>query len=86
MFEEYKKYSLLRKQDDMSTNNPVGSEAYLISTNWLGRYSNFIMFESFKRDNTEEQVQKLMQDDHFEAKHPGAIMNGDELCEEDKEG
>ena len=83
MFEEYKKYSLLRKQDDMTTNNPVGSEAYIISTNWLQAYSSFIMFDSFKRDFTEDQVKARMMDDHFEAKHPGKIMNEVELCEAD---
>jgi len=45
LFEEYKKFSLLKKKDDMSNGVEAGIEAYLVSSLWLKSYVKFILFE-----------------------------------------
>ena len=61
-----------------------GMEAFVISSNWVKQYLKFIMYDAFKRDYSEEQVKDNMSEDQFENKHPGAIMNYVDLCEEDQ--
>ena len=44
IFEEYKKFAMIKKKDDMNTNCPPGTEAYLVSKKWLDRYYYFILY------------------------------------------
>jgi hypothetical protein len=45
LHKEYKEYKLLRKKDQMSSNMNAGSAAYIISTKWLGKYHDFILYD-----------------------------------------
>ena len=62
----------------------AGTESFLLSVNWLKRYSVFILFDQFK-NNTSENNLKLGED-HFTATHPGPITNDKDLLEEDPDG
>ena len=42
------KYKLLKKKDDMSSNNDVGSPAFLVSHKWLEKYHKFILYDQFE--------------------------------------
>ena len=67
----------------MASNLEAGSPAYLVSTKWLLKYYDFILYDQFDNNLSEDQL-KYDKETHFTAKHPGMIMNADELCEEDK--
>jgi hypothetical protein len=73
----------LKKKDDMSSNNEVGSPAYLVSHKWLQQYHKFILFEQFDQNTSEDQLE-LNNETHFTENHPGLMLNADELTEEDK--
>lgn len=83
LFEEYKKYSLLLKKDQMMSNIEAGTESYLISCKWLQKYLNFILFDQFKREATEDELQ--VDEDHFKTNHPGLICNEETLLEQDND-
>lgn len=83
LFEEYKKYSLLLKKDQMMSNIEAGTDSYLISCKWMQSYLNFILFEQFKREATEDELE--VSDDHFTKNHPGPISNEEYLLEQDSE-
>ena len=42
LYDEYKKFNLLKKKDDQMNDCPVGTEAYLVSRKWLHRYEKYI--------------------------------------------
>jgi predicted metal-binding protein len=73
LFQEYKQFSLLKKKDDMSSNQEAGTEAYLLSRHWLKNYLNFILFDDFRRELTAEQIK--IAPNHFTEMHPGHITN-----------
>jgi hypothetical protein len=73
---------LIKKKDDMQTNCEVGTQAFLLSRNWLKKYLDFILYEQFRNDTTEHDIK--MEPDHFTKMMPGPIMNEDDLCEKDE--
>jgi len=84
LFEEYKKYSLLHKKDSMMSGVEPGTISYLVSVNWLKKYMNFILFDQFKREVTENDLK--LDDDHFEKNFPGPISNEQDFLEKDQDG
>jgi len=56
LFEEYKNFALLRKQDEMMTGIEVGSESFLVSSKWMKKYMDFLLFEQFQADKTEGEL------------------------------
>ena len=84
MFNEYKQFKLLKKKDEMSSNMDVGSPAYIVSSKWLKAYTEFILFDQFEANVSEDSL-KLDRETHFSRMHPGPMLNADELCEEDKD-
>lgn len=48
LFEEYKTFSLLKKKDEMASNQEAGDSAYLISSEWFNNYLKYILYEAFK--------------------------------------
>ena len=83
LFEEYKQFALLKKKDDMANAIEAGTESFLVSTNWLKKYSGFILHDQFKNNASEHELQYSK--DHFTAMHPGPITNEKDLTEEDSE-
>lgn len=83
LFEEYKKFSLLQKKDSMMSNIEAGTATYLVSMRWLKKYLDFILFDQFKRETTEANLE--IDDDHFTKNHPGLISNEKDLLEDDKD-
>lgn len=45
LFEEFKTYRKLRKQDELASNQEVGTPAYLVSSKWLKKYEEYLLFE-----------------------------------------
>ena len=84
LFEEYKTFSLLKKKDDMASNMAVDTEAFVISLDWLRKYSNFILFDQFKSQKGD--MESGISQTHFEDMHPGPIMTASEIIEQDKNG
>ena len=68
----------------MSSNMEVSSPAYIVSHKWLKSYHEFILYDQFDLNISEYKL-KIDKETHFTQKHPGPMLNADELCEEDKE-
>ena len=86
LFEEYKTFSLLKKQDEMKSNQEAGDSAYLISAKWFNSYMSYLLFDNFKNNESEDQIKsKVNFDTHFTEMHPGLINNDSDLCELDKD-
>lgn len=83
LHEEFKQYRLLRKKDEMQSNQEVGTPAYVVSTKWLKAYHEFVMYDEFDSGSSEEKVQQSLGDDHFKAKHPGKMRTKEDLGEKD---
>lgn len=83
LYDEYKQYKLMRKKDEMSSNQEVGTPAYLVSTVWLKRYHKFLLFDQFD-DGKPEHLIKIS-DSHFRDMHPGQMTSQNDLCEIDKD-
>ena len=81
LYEEFKQFALLYKQDEMNSNPDAGTPAFLLSTEWMKQYMEFIAYDQFK-NNANESNLKIDVKTHFTAKHPGMIQN-EVLCEED---
>jgi hypothetical protein len=47
LFEEFKIYRKLRKQDELASNQEVGTSAYLVSAKWLQQYEEFLLYDQF---------------------------------------
>lgn len=82
LFAEYKDYKKLRKKDEMDSNQEVGTPAFIVSQEWLAKYSEFILFDKFE---TLSKNDISIEPDHFERMHPGPISNYSQLCEADKD-
>lgn len=63
LYEEFKYYRKLRKQDELNSNQPVGTSAYLVSMNWLKIYEEFLLYEQFNNGVPESQLK--CSDNHF---------------------
>jgi len=50
LFEEYKTFSLLKKKDEMSSNQEAGDSAYLISAEWFNGYLKYLLYDEFKNN------------------------------------
>jgi hypothetical protein len=81
LFEEFKMYRKLRKQDELASNQEVGQAAYLVSAAWLRKYDEFLLYEQFDGGASEAQLRYGA--DHFTALHPGPMTSRADLCEED---
>jgi DUSP domain len=44
LYKEFKHYKLLKKKDEISSNEPAGTPAYLVSIKWLNSYLRFILY------------------------------------------
>lgn len=53
LYEEFKLYRKLRKQDELASNQEVGTPAYLVSSKWLKRYEEFLLYDQFDAGATE---------------------------------
>lgn len=53
LYEEFKIYRKLRKQDELASNQDVGTSAYIVSSKWLRKYEDFLLFEQFDSGATE---------------------------------
>ena len=84
LHKEYKEYKLLRKKDQMSSNMNAGSAAYIISTKWLGKYHDFILYDQFEAETSEQHLK--IKPNHFQSEHPGIISSAKDLVELDKNG
>ena len=56
IFEEYKQYKLLRKKDEVSSNQEVGTPAYLVSQAWLNKYHRFLLYDQFDDGKSEHML------------------------------
>lgn len=81
LFEEFKMYRKLRKQDELASNQESGTSAYLVSAKWLQRYEEFLLYDQFDSGASEAQLRYAK--DHFTKKHPGPMTSHADLCEED---
>lgn len=45
LYEEFKIYRKLRKQDELASNQEVGTSAYLVSARWLRSYHEFLLYD-----------------------------------------
>lgn len=81
LFEEFKMYRKLRKQDELASNQEVGTPAYLVSSKWLKKYEEYLLFEQFDAGASEAQLK--YDKDHFTKMHPGPMTSRADLCEED---
>lgn len=54
LFEEYKTFSLLKKKDEMTSNQEAGDSAYLISAEWFNNYMKYLLFDNFKNNESED--------------------------------
>lgn len=68
----------------MASGIEAGTESFLLSVNWLKKYSAFILFDQFKNNLSEDKLR--YKEDHFTASHPGPITNEEDLLEEDPNG
>ena len=68
----------------MASNMAVDTEAFVISLDWLRKYSNFILFDQFKSQKGD--MESGISPTHFEDMHPGPIMTASEIIEQDKKG
>jgi hypothetical protein len=62
----------------------AGTESFLLTVKWLAKYSAFILFDQFKNNTSENDLN--LKEDHFTAMHPGPITNEKDLQEDDPEG
>ena len=86
LVEEYKQYRLLRRKDEMQANQESGTAAYIVSTAWVRKYHDFIMYDAFERGDTAETVEDTVgADDYFSRSHPGPMETKKDLCEADKD-
>ena len=53
LFEEFKMYRKLRKQDELASNQEVGTPAFLVSSKWLKKYEEFLLYDQFDCGATE---------------------------------
>ncbi len=74
-------YRKLRKQDELASNQEVGTTAYLVSQKWLDKYETFLLYEPFDGGVSEQNI--VIKPDHFQVNHPGQMTNQADLCEED---
>lgn len=56
---------MLRKKDEMASNQEVGTPAYVVSSKWLKAYHSFLMFDEFDSNQSEAKIQGMLSDDHF---------------------
>lgn len=56
LYEEFKMYRKLRKQDELASNQDSGTPAYLISSKWLKRYEDFLLYDQFDSGASENQL------------------------------
>ena len=57
----------------------AGTPSYIISKSWLSKYKKYVFYDALKYNRAPEP-----QDDHMQAKHPGAITNAPLLQSEAK--
>ena len=67
----------------MASGIEAGTVSYLVSSKWMKRYHEFILFDQFKQEVTENDLQVDV--DHFAKNYPGPISNEQDLLEEDKD-
>ena len=53
LYEEFKMYRKLRKQDELASNQEVGTPAFLVSSKWLKKYEDFLLYDQFDCGATE---------------------------------
>ena len=73
----------MRKKDEMSSNQEVGTPAYLVSSAWLKRYHQFILYDQFDEQRPEHLI--IISANHFRDMHPGQMTTSNDLCEIDKD-
>ena len=73
----------MRKKDEMSSNQEVGTPAYLVSSAWLKRYHQFILYDQFDEQRPEHLIK--ISANHFRDMHPGQMTTSNDLCEIDKD-
>ena len=83
LHEEYKQYRLLKKKDDMNSNEEAGTAAYVVSLKWVQRYLKFLLYEQFNRGVGEHQLK--YKEDHFSKMLPGPITNHADVIEKDEQ-
>ena len=66
LHDEFKQFRMLKKKDELASNQEVGTPAYLVSAKWLKNYLNFLCYEKFDQGATEAQITKYLKADHFE--------------------
>lgn len=49
LHEEYKQYKLLKKKDDMNSNEEAGTAAYVVSLKWVRKYLKFLLYDQFSQ-------------------------------------
>ena len=57
LFQEFKSYRRLKKKDDLESNQTAGTPAFLISLQWLKKYSKYLLEDQFDFHQTIEKVQ-----------------------------
>ena len=83
LHEEYKQYRLLKKKDDMNSNEDAGTAAYVVSLKWVQKYLKFLLYEQFNRGVNEHQLK--IKEDHFSKMLPGPITNYVDVIEKDEQ-
>ena len=73
LVEEYKAYKLLRKKDEMQSNQEAGTPAYVVSVAWLQKYHEFILFDEFDSGVTTDKIESQITTDYFNEHHPGPM-------------
>ena len=75
---EGKGFISLKREYDGARFPPVGTVAYIISTEWMDKYKKFIFYDDLKYNDTPDAS-----DDHLTAMHPGPINNAGLLQQEE---
>lgn len=81
LHKEYKQFKLLKKKDEISSDQAAGTPAYLVSAKWIKQYYKYILYKQFDSNMNRNEIE--IAEDHFRVNHPGPITNEDILDSDD---